>query len=59
MWLINLLLATPSSPSTPPAPQPLPEAHARRLTLKRPARAGRMAISPWQKVAMSARRSRH
>lgn len=59
MWLIDRLLAVPASVPVTPAPQALPEAHARRLTLKRPVRAGRMAISPWQKVATPVRRSRH
>lgn len=66
MWLIDRLLAVPAAAfhsaaaaPTETAPQALPEAHARRLGLKRPARAGRMAISPWQKVAAPARRSRH
>lgn len=66
MWLIDrliphtALLATPSDAGPiaqgPDAP---PEAGARRLTLKRPVRAGRLAISPWQKVAAPSRRSRH
>jgi len=59
MWLIDRLLSVPASVPVAPAPEALPEAHARRLTLKRPARAGRMAISPWQKVAAPSRRSRH
>jgi len=66
MWLIDRLLPHAALLTTPTHAQPIaqgpeapPEAGTRRLTLKRPVRAGRLAISPWQKVAAPSRRSRH
>ncbi|WMJ68090.1 hypothetical protein [Stenotrophomonas sp. 24(2023)] len=42
----------PARVPVPPAPTPVP----RRLPLKRPARAGRAGMAPWQQVAPVRRR---
>ncbi len=60
MWLIDRLLpasrtARQGDEAVPPSPL---EAPARRLSLKRGARAGRAGMAPWQKVA-PLRRTRH
>ncbi len=60
MWLIDRLLPPSRTPRPADAampPSPL-EAPARRLSLKRGARAGRAGMAPWQKVA-PLRRGRH
>jgi len=58
MWLLDRLW--PARPAreavTPP---PLPDAAQRRLLLKRPVRAGRTSMAPWQKVAAPTRRRSH
>jgi len=57
MWLLDHLW-----PSRRPLPAPMADdlpAPPRRPWLKRPARAGRSGMAPWQKVAAPPRRSRH
>jgi len=58
MWLLQRLLS-PSTAPVVPSPAPLPEATSRRLTLKRPSRAGRSGMAPWQKVSAPVRRDSH
>ncbi|WP_159097488.1 hypothetical protein [Stenotrophomonas sp. SAU14A_NAIMI4_5] len=57
MWLLDHLW-----PSRRPLPPPMalePPLPPRRPWLKRPARAGRSGMAPWQKVAPATRRARH
>jgi len=57
MWLLDHLW-----PSRRPLPPPMalePPLPPRRPWLKRPARAGRSGMAPWQKVATPPRRTRH
>ncbi|MGE6334191.1 hypothetical protein [Stenotrophomonas sp. NPDC077659] len=57
MWLLDHLW-----PSRRPLPPPMavePAPPPRRPWLKRPARAGRSGMAPWQKVAPVTRRTRH
>lgn len=72
MWLLDRLLATPvgadatvgagsarDAADSLEESMTLPETGGRRFSLKRTARAGRMPISPWQKVATFGRRARN
>ncbi|WP_295518649.1 hypothetical protein [uncultured Stenotrophomonas sp.] len=57
MWLLDHLW-----PSRRPLPPPLavdPPPPPRRPWLKRPVRAGRSGMAPWQKVTPAMRRTRH
>ncbi|WP_416058338.1 hypothetical protein [Stenotrophomonas maltophilia] len=56
MWLLDHLW--PSRRPLPP-PMAVDPPPPRRPWLKRPARAGRSGMAPWQKVAAPPRRTRH
>ncbi len=57
MWLLDHLW--PGRRPLPPPVADAPQAPPRRPWLKRPARAGRSGMAPWQKVATPPRRTRH
>jgi hypothetical protein len=57
MWLLDHLW--PGRRPLPPPVEDAPQAPSRRPWLKRPARAGRSGMAPWQKIAAPLRRTRH
>ncbi len=57
MWLLDHLW--PGRRPLPPPVADAPQAPPRRPWLKRPVRAGRSGMAPWQKVAAPPRRARH
>lgn len=58
MWLIDRLWTPRVSEHRVAAPGLPAEPASRRAPLKRPSRAGRNGVAPWQKIA-PARRYRH
>lgn len=57
MWLLDHLW--PGRRPLPPPAADAPQVPPRRPWLKRPVRAGRSGMAPWQKVATPPRRTRH